>query len=320
MAEIVLDHARPGELAQWDRFVDRAVNGTLFHQRAFLAYHGDRFAGQERFLVARRGDAVVAQIALAVREDGAGRVALSPYGGSVGSFVFAQPPTYAEGQAVAAAFVAWLGEQGIGRARLTVPPATYSPAPMDSFSFNLLEAGFASVIRDISSTVPLAGPPSLSEAARRKERKARAAGLAVERTDRLDLFWPLMEATFAKHSARPTHDRRELDLLLRLFPERVLVELAVLDGRPVAGNCYFVLNRRVVLSFYPCQDPEQPDMPGLALLLADGIARFREQGFAWLDLGTSTVGMQPRPSLFQFKEGYGRAGVFRETFEWRGAP
>lgn len=311
-----MDEARPAELAQWDRFVQTSLNGSVFHLRSFLSYHGSRFEGRERFLVVRKNDSVIAQIALAVQEEEGRTVAISPYGASVGGFVLARNPGYAQGNKIASAFTDYLSRNSIQSARLTLPPAFHAPESLDTFSFNLMEAGFRSINRDITSVVPLDHASPLSERARRKMRKAEEAGIAIEHRASLQDFWPLMEATYAKHGTRPTHSRAELGLLMDRFPERIFTSVARKDDRPIAGICFFAVNPRVMLSFYSCQDPQQPDIPGLGLLLPTAIDRFREQGVLWFDLGTSTVSMQPRPSLFQFKEGYSRTGFFRETLAW----
>jgi hypothetical protein len=316
MSEIWVDEARPAELARWDHFVENSLNGSIFHLRSFLAYHGNRFEGRERFLVVRKNDGVIAQIAMAVQEEGGRTAAVSPYGASVGGFVLAQTPGYSQGSRIAAAFVDYLSRNHIHSVRLTLPPAFHATESLDTFSFNLMEVGFRSINRDITSVVPLDRRSPLSERARRKMRKAQEAGMTIEHRADLQDFWPLMEATYAKHGVRPTHSRSELALLMECFPNRIFASIAWAGDRPVAGICFFAVNPRVMLSFYSCQDPGQPDLPGLGLLLPDAIDRFREQGFRWLDLGTSTVSMQPRPSLFQFKEGYGRTGFFRETLTW----
>lgn len=316
VSEIRVDEARSVELAQWDRFVETSLNGSIFHLRSFLAYHGDRFERRERFLVVRKNDSVIAQIALAVQEQEGEMMAISPYGASVGGFVLARNPGYAKGNRIAEAFAEYLTRNNIRSAHLRLPPAFHAPESLDTFSFNLMEVGFRSINRDITSVVPLDHTSVLSERGRRKMRKAQEAGITVEHHAALQDFWPLMEATYAKHGTHPTHSRDELALLMERFPDRIFTSIARTGNRPVAGICFFAVNPRVILSFYSCQDPEQPDLPGLGLLLPDSIDRFRKLGFLWFDLGTSTVSMQPRPSLFQFKEGYSRTGFFRETLAW----
>ena len=110
---MTLQEANEKQLARWDSFVDQSINGTIFHKRKFLAYHGDKFKGKEHFLVVLKGTEVVAQISLAFLEGPDGKVeAKSPYGASYGGFVFSHCPSYGEGREIASLLTAYLRDAG----------------------------------------------------------------------------------------------------------------------------------------------------------------------------------------------------------------
>src|SRR5438876_11138995 len=96
MSEVRIADAEGSWLDQWDDDVDRSVNGTLFHLRRFLAYHGERFRGSERFLLVLDGDSLVAQIPVAITDEPNGRLLRSPYGASYGGFAFRRYPTFSQ--------------------------------------------------------------------------------------------------------------------------------------------------------------------------------------------------------------------------------
>ena len=317
IATVEIREADSAELETWDEFVRRSVNGTLFHERAFLAYHGDRFSESERFLVGLDRGRVSAALALAVSEEEDGPAARSPYGASYGGIVFAEPPTYERSRQLVDALLAYLAEVGVTRLAITPPHALCTSVPLDTFHFALLEAGFVSVNRDVVSAAVLDDSArTQSERARRSVRKAEEAGVTVEFEAPVDDFWRTVDATFLKHQSAPTHTFAEFRDLVDRLPGRVQPAVAYADGVPVAGLGEFELNERVQSSFYICQDPDRQDLQALSLLVAEALERASVRGFAAYDFGTSTANMQARPGVWAFKENFTRVGVFRETFEW----
>jgi hypothetical protein len=156
----------------------------------------------------------------------------------------------------------------------------------------------------------------VSSRARNTARRAEREGVVVEHRAPLSQFWPVLEATFERHGAPPTHTEDELARLAESLPSRVYVDVAYHDHTPVAGVAYFVINRYVNSSFYFCQRPDRRELNGLTLCVLRGLERAQSAGYRWFDFGTSTAGMQPRENIFRFKESFSPVGQFRETFEW----
>ena len=126
-----------------------------------------------------------------------------------------------------------------------------------------------------------------------------------------------MELTFERHKAEPTHNLDQLKWLCNNLSSSVYMDVGYLDGEPAAGVGYFVMNRRTVISFYLCNDPLKRDSQALSKVLSQGMARFKEQGFKWFILGTSSTNMVARPNVFMFKETFGAIGMFRESYKWK---
>lgn len=323
MSEIVADFATDAELQRWDAFVESSVNGTLFHRRRFLAYHGDKFSGQERFVVFRKGESCVALMSCAVSGERNEVLARSPYGGSYGGIVLGDLPSYSEAAGIARALVDLLTREGIDRLVLVPPLACCSTTPLDTFTFSLLEQGFRSVNRDVSSVLDLRLAEDASSLvtgrARNMARKAKAADVVVMPNAALDAFWPLMTETFARHGTKATHSRDDLAWLLDQMPERVSIDVATIGNEAVAGTLIFRVNARVSTTFYFCQNEAGQSSQALSLIVCELIDRLKQSGVHYLDFGTSTYGMTPRPNIFRFKESFGAFGQFRETFEYRRA-
>lgn len=320
MGSYRIEDADARTLDAWDDLVASSENGTIFHRRRFLSYHGDRFAGEERFLQVVKGETPIALLSLAVSEQADGTLlGRSPYGASYGGFVWDRYPTYAESRHVASAFVDMLGAIGIGQVDLTMPPDFCSRHPLHTFVSALMELGFRSANREISSVVPLrAGSidEAVSGRARRTQRRAEHAEIRLQHRAERDDFWSVLSSTFAKHGERPTHTRDEWERLCQLFPRDVYVDVAYEGDRPVAGIGHVVANSRVSASFYLCQDPARQGTGALTALVLEALRRSQEAGFAFFDLGTSSVGGVARPNIFEFKEQFASVGFFRETLRW----
>ncbi len=220
-------------LGRWDDHVEQSVNGTLFHLRRFLEYHGDRFGDAQRFLLVLDGDSLVAQVPVALLEDEAGSHLRTPYGASYGGFAFQRYPSFAQAQSIVDALLGWFESEGITRATITPPIAACSALPLDVVHFALLRSGFKSVNRDVSSVVALdpavAVEAVLTSRARNGARKAQREGVVVRRGALSDL-WSVMEATFARHGAQPTHTLAELEWLAHALPRPGLRRCGLLRG------------------------------------------------------------------------------------------
>lgn len=324
MSELHFQPATSAQLEKWDEMVERSVNGTIFHTRAFLGYHGARFRESERWLVAQEGGRVAALTVYAVHAEASGaRMALSPYGASYGGFVLPEAPGYAAASRLVGAFRSHATEQGLTGFRLTHPIACCAEASLDTLSFTLLEAGAQSVSREVSSVLALPAPEllerTIASRARRNARKAQSLGVQVVLAAPAKDFWVPMDATFAKHGVAPTHDRAQLDDLMTRMGRRISLNVGYLNGKPAAGAGVFAINRRVACSFYLCQTQEGAKAQALTLVVLRSMEWAARQGYRYFDLGTSSVGMQARPNIFRFKEGFGAHGFLRETFEWRQA-
>ncbi|MBL8377358.1 MAG: GNAT family N-acetyltransferase [Burkholderiales bacterium] len=321
MSEPRFRPASPRQLEFWDEMVGRSVNGTIFHTRAFLAYHGERFRASERWMIAESDGAILAAINYAEHAEHDIRVALSPYGASYGGFIFPDVPGYARAADLVTAFRRHLSEAGLAGFRLTHPIACCAEPSLDSVYFALLEAGCRSTSRDISSVMPLPAPDmierTVSSRARRNARKAIGLGVQIDLAAPERDFWVPMHATFEKHAIAPTHSPAQLADLRARLGERISLCVAYLAGKPVAGICLFVINSRVVCSFYLCQTPEGASAQALSLLVLRCLESAARKGYHYFDLGTSSVAMQARPNIFRFKEGFAARGYFRETFEWK---
>jgi hypothetical protein len=309
------------QIDDWNEFVAASNEGTLFHRLDFLEYHGNRFRGQEHHLVIYKGSEFYSIIPMAIFEENDQRIAKSPYGGSYGGPVFNKNQSYHESHEILDALLSYLDIIQVTDFIMTLPLQACYRQYSETFRFVLIEKGFQCTNRDISSLVFLDTDCPVSEVitsrARNMVRKARSAGIEIVHGGSVKDFWSIMEKTFSKHGTSPTHSLEEFTWLQTHLPEHVYVDVAYMDGKPVAGIGYFVVNDQVNSSFYLCQDPLEQKAQGLSLLICEALDKSQNRGFRWFDFGTSSSNMRGSPNIFRFKESFGAIGIFRETYIWR---
>ncbi len=323
MVEVDIERYDSTQGVNWNLFVESSNGGTLFHRLDFLAYHGERFKDSEHHLIFYRKGKVLGLMPMAITYDIGSKVCKSPYGGSYGGPVFRKPLNYADSKEAIEALIGYVSNLGASALVMTLPIWPCYMHYSDTFRFVLMETGFKCINRDISSVVCLEPHASLYKQLgmrlsnlARKSRRAEKEGVEMVHRAGLNDLWKVMKVTYGKHGVHPTHSREDLDWLMEKFPENIYCDIAYLKGLPIAAVVFFVINERLICSFYLLQDPSYRKSQALTYLLYSAILRAQNDGFKWLDLGTSSVGMKARPNVFRFKEGLGAIGVFRETYEY----
>jgi hypothetical protein len=301
----------------WDDFCSSALNGTIFHTRRFLGYHGSGRWSWDHAVVHGESGAPAALWPAAAVDSGA--TWWSGAGASYGGPVLA-----ADADANAARFaveriVALAAERGYARLRVTPPPPCYEREERGIVRAALLACGFGVVARDVSQAAPLAGKtPSelLTNPAWRAAGKAERVGVVVAVERSYVEFHELLVRDRAAFGATPVHSATELaDLAARLGEGQALHLARGPKGDLVAGSWTLALNDRVALSFYLAQDREQRHLRATNLLQLRALEWSAKRGIVLFDFGTSSIGGIVNEGLFTFKERHGGVPFDRETFE-----
>ena len=321
-SEITVEALQPGEAAAWTEFLGRSVNATLFHDLSFLDYHPvGKFAF--RHLVFRRKGKIVALLPGGLTGEG-GRVFSSPLGASFGGFVLLPGTSVETLTALVAALSSHAREQRWLGVEITLPPSNVDPEMGDAMSFSLFCGGYSLKHRWLCHGVDLqAGRPGqYAETFRGRQvtavRAAAKEGLAGIETgiDGIELFLPLFRDTYARHGAQATHTEPELRDLLRRFPDRIGLHLAMFDGTAVAGVMVFRLTAAVATTFYICTGAEHARRNGAAFAIANAMDRLAASGVVHLDFGPSASDMNLNRGVAFFKEGLGARGSCRDRWRW----
>jgi hypothetical protein len=309
----------PDDAAAWRTFLSTSVNGTLFHDLDFLAYHPPgRF--NFRHLLVERAGRLEAIVPGALRPDG---LFSSPAGASVGGPVTKDLRVGAAMELITAlrrhaAQESWRGLE------FTLPPPVYADVPSQVMEFALYREGFQLVHRALPLLLPLRqdGPGRyqrlFSQSRRSYVRASLAKGVFAREygIEGAPAFLELFEETYNRLGAAPTHSPSEIEGLLRLKPDNVRLWLALFDGAPIAGVLMFILNRNVCNAFYICDRASRRDEHGVAVLFATAIDALADRGFRFLDLGPSASSDHINTGVLFLKESLGARGFCRDRWRW----
>ncbi|MCH8023439.1 MAG: GNAT family N-acetyltransferase [Candidatus Marinimicrobia bacterium] len=306
------------QATEWDDFIRRSNNGTIFHLRRFLGYHPpERF--QDHSLIFTGDKEILALFPAAIQDNDGISHLISHPGSSFGGFVTPVGLSFKNAHELVLALLEHARREGIGRITMTHPATIYNRRLSNYVEFELLSQGFASLKREVSSILYLEKDPQrnldkFTPASRRAVRKAQQSGVQVRLSDDWPTFYNiLLHNLKRRHGVSPTHTLEELQRLVALFPDDIRLLSAFLEGRMIAGLAIFDANPEVTLTFYISHDEAYQEYRAVNLLFYEFISQAIAGGFKYLDFGTFSLNMQPNFGLARFKESFGSSGLFRET-------
>ncbi|GMU84990.1 MAG: hypothetical protein AMXMBFR48_02320 [Ignavibacteriales bacterium] len=306
-------------LNEWDEFVEKSDNGTIFHTRKFLSYHpADRFEDASLVFL-KDGKPLSLLPAVAIQRTGK-RILSSHSGASYGGFVYKGSFNLKEAFTVVEQTLEFAKQNGFDAIQLTLPPIIYASSYSNYLDFALFKNGFTYLKREVSSVVELSGDRESVLAMYRSEartalKKAQSLGVEIAETERFDEYYEILKKNLRmRHNVNPTHTLDELKRLKQMYPAKIRLWGAFKDETLLAGVCNFSANDNVVLAFYISHDEEYQMYRPVNLLFYEIMNRSRDEGFKFLDFGIFTVNMEPNWGLGRFKENFGARGIFRDTF------
>lgn len=332
MSEISLEILNSNRICydEIDALFGLSLNETLFHHPQFLSYHADdKFPHANwRHYLFREGSRLIGYLPGALVIEDSGCIYKSPFASSFGGLVhgnlsFSQIDICLE--------MWWndLHQQNIQRAEVVLAPLPYSsPNFCEGVEFKLNQLGFKLEEPELCLTVPMTEhsefPRQLfRDKAWRYLKQARRQNLITiiytQEINDIKRFYPVLVENKKKHGVLPTHSLEELMYLHELFPHALHLFLATIDENVMAGILAFKSSPRVLTSFYPAINEEGRKIQGgylMNLLFAELYCWSLSQSIPWVDLGSSSFGLEAHKTLINFKETCGGRKFLRRRYVW----
>ncbi len=321
--------AEPSDAPLWKRFLAESVNGTLFHDLDFLAYHP---VGRFRIhnLIFSADDRVLALLPASIISDGAGRPVLrSPYGASFGGFVVGRRLPLRHALALVACLQEHARACDFASVELVLGPSVYADPHQDLPGFALAASGFRLAQRWVNPMIPLSHDPdqALARVSSKRRSAIRGAirdGVEVNEAaaDQLARFHEVLVENRARHGATPTHTLEELYRIFELVPDRVRLFLCTRAGELLGGSVVFELNAQAVYSIQPAHRDRFKQHQPAAVLLHRLVQHYGSRRFPYLDLGPTGSYHAGRAELTInagnafFKEEMGGLAFNRDSWVW----
>lgn len=304
----------------WEEIVENANNGTIFHTRNFLSYHPPgRFT--DHSLIFNKKDKPLVVFPAAERIVDNKQFLISHPGTSYGSFVVPEALSFSDSYGLVESLIKYAKSQKFDGIRLTPPPTIYNHRLSNYIDFALIQYGFHYLKREVSSILFLEESvehnlAKFKPSHRRAVRKAQKTGVIIKESDKYAEFYKILENNLKiRHNVTPTHTLKELLIIRDLFPSKIKLFGAFLEGKMIAGVVNFICNSDVVLAFYISHDEQYQETRALNLLFYSIFEWAIEEKYKVFDFGIFTVNEEPNFGLARFKENFGASGMFRDTFE-----
>jgi hypothetical protein len=320
---IYIEEYKEKHKQEWDDFVLKSNNGTMFHRQQFLDYHKP---GKFKFhhLMIFNDNELVGLLPGGVIDDG--KTYWSPTGASYGSVVTKDIP-FSLSLDIIDSLLEYFRGNNFRDIYLIPPPLIYSENYSQHLEYSMLYRKFDFELHYISHAVPLNKNKdffqNIDKKAQRIIRKILRDGkLHAEESNDFESFYPILEKNKAKFNVKPTHTLGELLKLKELLPDNLKLFLVYLGDIPIAGSLLFLTNRKVALCFYIMMLYEYNHLKPVFLGLYESIKWAEANGYEWFDIGvsqdtSSEDPMTPSQSLIYFKERFNARGILRSTFHYK---
>ncbi|MBD2296482.1 GNAT family N-acetyltransferase [Anabaena sphaerica FACHB-251] len=328
MSEISLEILNSNEICykEIDTLFSSASNETLFHHPKFLSYHANaKFPDANwRHYLFREGSRLIGYLPGALVMEDSGCIYKSPFASSFGGLVygnlnFAQIDTCLE---------KWwhdLDQQNIQRAEVILAPLPYSsPNFCEGVEFKLNQLGFQLKAPELCLIVPIDKHSEFPRQLFRNKdwrylkqgREKPGSIIYSQELNDIKRFYPVLLENRKKHGVLPTHSLEEIICLHELFPHALHLFLATVDENVVAGILAFQTNKRVLNAFYQASNEQGRKIRAMNFLCAEVYGWSLSQSIAWVDLGSSSFGLEAHKTLINFKESCGGRKFLRKRYIW----
>ncbi len=313
----------PNDRAEWEEFLLRCNNATMFHNQAFLDYHPP-----ERFVFShvmfRDNGKLVAVLPGGFFQGRPGEF-WSPTGASYGGFT-APDPDFATALSIVDCFIDFARNKGWKELFIIPPPIIYNTHISQHFEYAMLYRKFDFELHYISHAIHVKHGKNFLEHFDKTARKTvhkilREAQITIRDSDDYETFHRILLVNKAKHNAKPTHSLDELLKLRELMPDRLRLMMVYHNDVAIAGSLLFMANSKVVLCFYNMLLYEYEHLKPVYLIMYETVRRAVEEGYEWVDIGVSQDTKDPNPmtpslGLIEFKERFDARGVLRSTYHF----
>lgn len=321
--DIQIHHYEEKDRKEWEDFINKSNNGTIFGYQKFLDYHPANKFQFQHYLFRKNGK-LIAVLPGGVKENGS--VFWSPTGASYGSFISEDIP-FSLALEIVDSFMNYCPKNGIKEVYLIPPPLIYNINYSQHLEYAMLYRKFDFELHYISHAIDLKHGKDYFKYFDKTARKSlnkiyREKKITIQESDDYETFHKILTENKARHNVTPTHSLPDLLRLKELLPDKLRLNMVYYENKPIAGSLLFICNPKVVLCFYNMLLYEYEHLKPVYLIMDETVRWSIQNGYEWVDIGVSQDTsaedpMTPSNNLIYFKERFDSRGILRSTFHYK---
>ena len=308
-------------LKMWDDFVDKSINGTIFHKQRFLQYHISRNFSNHSLMFYKKGT-LIAVFPASIENN----ILLSHPGASFGGIVYSKI-SFSDLLTILDLIEEYAKKNNCTNISMVPTPTIYNNED-ESLIYALKWKKYNEKEQYFSSIIPIQKNinKQINNIIRNKSRSKKYYDNIIKKNDleliwdkNFDEFYPILKKNKKKYNATPTHTLNELKQIDRLMPNTIKLLVVKRDGEVIGGNMIFIAQPNVGIIFYNMIDYKFSDMQISTIQILESIKWAYDNKIEYFDFGVShEIGVEhplsPKISLIKFKEEFGGFGSIRLLF------
>ena len=308
----------------WDSFIDDSINGTIFHRRSFLSYHINR-QFIDCSLIIKKNSEIIALLPAVIKTRSSKKTLYSHPGASFGGIVFSLNMSFKLLNNIIIEIENFCIKNNIQSITMINTPLIYYKQKDEALNYLLLWHKYKNREYYISHFINLSGTSNIKSLLKKRKQRYLNKILLNKKfnmrlSNNLKDFYNLLVKTKKEFKTRPTHTMQELQLLCRLFPEKIKLLVTKHNNVVVGGSLLFFTNVKTCLVFYNVIDKKYRSSQLSVFQLFHCMKLAKKNKFDCLDLGVSHIPtsknqLEPKFSLIQFKEQFGARGIMRQVYQ-----
>ena len=312
---------------EWDLFIIKSNNGTIFNTRKFLNYHINRKFKDYSLCFYNNKNLICVFPATINKAD---QKIISHPGASYGGLIIDTEIKFSTMNEIINLLINYCKKNNINSIFLINSPAIYWSDYDASLEYILEFNKFYSKEIYISHASQLnQKKPIIDYLDKRKRRYIKkfinnTEFKIIEHSSFADnygkKFYNILNLNKQKYSTVPTHSIDELIKLKTIFPKQIKLFISLKNNCVVGGAVLFITNNNTSLVFYNAVEESirQSQLAAYQLYYCANISE--EKGMKFIDFGVSQEPennnpLTPKISLIGFKEQFNSLGVWRRAYQ-----
>ena len=295
----------------WDNFIKNSKNGIFLFMRDYMGYHSDRFIDNS-FLFYKNNN-LVAVLPANINDSTLYSHQGLTYGGLIQSYKLSTKDVLE----IFDILNDELKKIAVKKVIYKPVPFIYHRAPSQEDIYALYKNKAVKIGCNISSTIYQNNKIKFIESRKSGIRKSLKENVIIEKSERFDLFWPLLNQNLEnKYRKNAVHSLEEINLLHGRFPENIKLFIATHNEEIVAGTVLYISENVVHVQYISANDYGKSI--GALDLLFDYLINKNIFSADIFDFGQSTenMGEYLNENLIFQKEGFGGRGVAYDVYEY----